>query len=478
MLNLFEKLKLKTKFRFAIFLLVLSSSISIVGMLEIAKTGRLQKFERDHIAMTTLLDFKARDYIDILKNNPSDSLAEELLNAKSARISEMGIYQLLQGIMKQSVGVLEIINIIEQKIFRIFGFGKAYDMAPKDIVDCKNAQKILNDFKNESITLDDFAESFLASINIMHKNSRIFSSVVMDVASFTKKVMITLSLFFLAISVSFLIILARMINKSLSQVTTMLDESSQQLTSSSSQLSSAAQSLSQGASEQAASNETASSSLEEISSMTKQNSENTGKADIYMKNTNNTVDSADNSMKKLTISMSEIADAGEETSKIIKTIDEIAFQTNLLALNAAVEAARAGDAGSGFAVVADEVRNLAMRATDAAKNTATLIQEIIEKINSGSSTLENTANSFSEVKENTTKVGELIGEIATSSNEQSLGIEEVNVNVTQMAEVTQQTAATAEETASASVEMNNQIEQMKKILLKLMAIVHGKKKEI
>ena len=102
-------------------------------------------------------------------------------------------------------------------------------------------------------------------------------------------------------------------------------------------------------------------------------------------------------MDKLTTSMGEISKASEETSKIIKTIDEIAFQTNLLALNAAVEAARAGEAGAGFAVVADEVRNLAMRAAEAAKNTANLIEGTVKKVKDGSELVGQTEKEFREV---------------------------------------------------------------------------------
>ena len=103
-----------------------------------------------------------------------------------------------------------------------------------------------------------------------------------------------------------------------------------------------------------------------------------------MKESNRVVNQANDSMVELTVSMDEILKAGEETQKIIKTIDEIAFQTNLLALNAAVEAARAGEAGAGFAVVADEVRSLAIRAADAAKNTANLIEGTAKTIHDGS----------------------------------------------------------------------------------------------
>jgi methyl-accepting chemotaxis protein len=157
------------------------------------------------------------------------------------------------------------------------------------------------------------------------------------------------------------------------------------------------------------------------------------------------IEKANASMTDLTRSMKEIATASEQTQKIIKSIDEVAFQTNLLALNAAVEAARAGEAGAGFAVVADEVRNLAMRATDSAKNTATLIEDIVKKVKGGESLVTITNEVFSEVTASSTKVVELMGEIAAASQEQSQGIDQVNRAMAEMSEVTQQNAASAEE---------------------------------
>jgi methyl-accepting chemotaxis protein len=171
--------------------------------------------------------------------------------------------------------------------------------------------------------------------------------------------------------------------------------------------------------------------------------------------------------------MEEISKASEETSKIIKTIDEIAFQTNLLALNAAVEAARAGEAGAGFAVVADEVRNLALRAAEAAKNTAGLIEGTVKKVKDGGDLVSKTNDAFTEVAKGATKVGELVGEIAAASNEQAQGIEEVNKAMVEMDKTVQQSAANAEESASASEEMSAQAEQMKGVVGELGAIVGG-----
>lgn len=253
-----------------------------------------------------------------------------------------------------------------------------------------------------------------------------------------------------------------------------LKEGAGQVSTSSGQIASASQSLADGSSEQAASLEETSSSLEEMSSMTKQNADNANQADNLMKEANLVVGKANDSMAELTESMSEISTASEETSKIIKTIDEIAFQTNLLALNAAVEAARAGEAGAGFAVVADEVRNLAMRAADAANNTAELIEGTVKKTKDGTELVVKTNEAFSEVANSAAKVGELVGEIAAASNEQSRGIEQVNTAVIDMDKVTQMNAANAEQSASASQEMSAQAEQMTAMVDDLVTLVGGR----
>lgn len=206
--------------------------------------------------------------------------------------------------------------------------------------------------------------------------------------------------------------------------------------------------LSEAASAQASSLEETSSSLEEMTSMVKQTAGNTTEANNLMTTGQLVIKKANISMNELTESMKDIAVGSQETQKIVKTIDEIAFQTNLLALNAAVEAARAGEAGSGFAVVASEVRNLAMRAAEAAKNTATLIEDIVKKIRKGETLVGVTNESFHEITESSAKVVRLIGEIAKASHEQSNGIDQINRAVAEMNSLTQQNAAGAEELAS------------------------------
>jgi methyl-accepting chemotaxis protein len=175
-------------------------------------------------------------------------------------------------------------------------------------------------------------------------------------------------------------------------------------------------------------------------------------------------------MDRMKAAIQETVKTSEETARIIKTIDEIAFQTNLLALNAAVEAARAGEAGAGFAVVAGEVRNLAMRAAEAAKNTEALIQGSNKQIQSTAELNDQVVEALAQDREIARKVGLQFGEIAAASREQAQGIEQLNKAVAEMDKTVQQNAASAEEAASASEEMNAQAEQMKAIVGELVAI--------
>jgi len=279
--------------------------------------------------------------------------------------------------------------------------------------------------------------------------------------------LIVMATFSLVAGVIFTIRLVKPINR----IVVGLTDGSDQVASASTQVSESSQHLAEGASEQASSLEETSSSLEEMSSMTKQNADNANHAKAMMNEARGVVEKANAQMAQLAEAIGQITRSSEETGKIIKTIDEIAFQTNLLALNAAVEAARAGEAGAGFAVVADEVRNLALRSAEAARNTSDLIEKTIKAVKNGNEMTASTQEAFRANAELSGKISQLVDEIATASEEQAHGIQQVNATVSEMDKVTQQTAANAEESASAAEEMNAQAQQMRVYVEELAAVV-------
>ncbi|MBF0299147.1 MAG: MCP four helix bundle domain-containing protein [Oligoflexia bacterium] len=241
-------------------------------------------------------------------------------------------------------------------------------------------------------------------------------------------------------------------------------ESVEQVTSASLQISSGSQSLAQGANEQASSLEEVSSSIQEMTSMIKQNVESSNQANILANTAQKDALKGNQSMQIMMDAMTKIKASADQTAKIIKTINEIAFQTNLLALNAAVEAARAGEAGKGFAVVAEEVRNLAQRSAEAARNTASLIEESQKNADNGVNISSQVSDVLKQIVDGAQKVAQLIAEVTAATNEQFKGIEQINGAVNEMNKVTQQNASLSEESASAAEELNGQSEELAKMV--------------
>ena len=356
-------------------------------------------------------------------------------------------------------------------------FSKSYETS---VDACIKGDALYKKMTNQGLVVNGV--TFSAAETLLSKLVEINETVATDTtkaSSAQATILKTLSIIAMVVGViaalALGVIISRGINKVLKKVCADLSAGADQTASASGQVSSASQSLAEGSSEQAASLEETSASLEEISGMTKRNAENATSAKDLAGQTRAAADTGAADMEEMKRAMDAIKGASDDISKIIKTIDEIAFQTNILALNAAVEAARAGEAGMGFAVVAEEVRNLAQRSAQSAKETAGKIEDSVKKSDHGVQICSKVAQSLSEIVGKARQVDTLVAEIAQASKEQTQGIDQVNTAVSQMDKVTQSNAAGAEESAAAAEELNAQAVVLQESVAELLALVDGAK---
>lgn len=243
-------------------------------------------------------------------------------------------------------------------------------------------------------------------------------------------------------------------------------EASAQITVGSEQVANASQALAQGSTEQASAIQQVTASMDEVTQRTKANATEAGQANVLVNNIKEMATSGNDQMKSMIQAMDDINASSETISKIIKTIDDIAFQTNILALNAAVEAARAGVHGKGFAVVAEEVRNLAAKSASAASETAEMIDDTIHKVGNGTKIAQDTAKSLDEIVTSIDEIVGLISNITLSSNDQATAISQIDQAISQVSTVVQTNAATSQQCAAASEELSNQAVTLRNLMAK------------
>jgi methyl-accepting chemotaxis protein len=322
---------------------------------------------------------------------------------------------------------------------------------------------------NELITLEpinDYAGNQIGVIAYTLDQS----ATVNQIATMRMVIGCTAVFFCLALALATKLI-AGSISRPINKIVNSITQSSDQVNDAASQVASSSQQLAEGASTTASSLEETSSSLEEMSSMTRNNAAHAREANSISTSARQAAEASDITMAKLTSTMGAINDSSTEINKIIKVIEEIAFQTNLLALNAAVEAARAGEHGKGFAVVADEVRSLAQRAAQAAQETTKLIEASVENAREGAKVTQEVATALEMIGGDIGSISDMLGGIASASEEQARGVEDINAAIFQIDQVTQQNAASAEESSSAAEQLSAQSGQVRIAIHELAALI-------
>ncbi len=382
-----------------------------------------------------------------------------------------GIEQEIVELRTEFGGLIDGITSMEGEIFLTIALATLNDNVEtiRAMIASRNDVQTLDE--QRAVAFDEILNNLVVLAEKSQSDAISEASSTNAVVARTEIILGVVALISIIIAFAFGSVVGKSVTKVLKEIITQLSTGASEVQASSEQLSSSSQQLASSASKQAASLEETSSSLEEMSSQIKQTDENSSEAEIAMQSAKPMIDNGVEAMGRMTNAMQEIKDSSDETSKIIKTIDDIAFQTNLLALNAAVEAARAGEAGKGFAVVAEEVRNLAQRSAEAAKDTSELIQKSQDSTQRGTSIASEVSENLQKIAEDFGSVSTLVVEISAAAKEQADGITQMNVVMSDMDSVVQGNASASEESAGAAEELTAQADELNQIVSRLASLV-------
>lgn len=412
------------------------------------------------------MSFNSDGFMNEKVNSDYLLLGYSTLNTNGWKICITPTYDDIYGKLQTAKIVLLIFMLIATIIMFIISFFMGNQIAKPIVVLTKAVERMANGELNETIDIKSKNEigalaTYLEKLVEQLKNYELYINEITSVLNELKDGNLNISLVN-DYSGEFSKIKEALyeLSEKLTHLIGSIKLSAEQVSYGSNQVANGAQALAQGATEQASSIEELSATVTEISQQIEHNAQNTQLVHTQSVSAGTEVKNSNNQMQDMIVAMNNINTKSTEISKIVKTIEDIAFQTNILALNAAIEAARAGSAGKGFAVVADEVRNLAQKSAEAAKSTTNLIEETVQAVDLGTEIAESTALSMQNVVENTNKVMDLINEIAQASKEQAMAVSQVTTGIDQISSVVQTNSATAEESAAASEELSGQAQML------------------
>ena len=415
--------------------------------IDMAKAGQVDEAVNELVTNSKVVADQVEDnLIELMEMMEADSNAKEAeIQAQLTGLTILQIVVVIVAFLITVMYCLFLIKAITVPMAKLSAAAKK--MAEGDVdVDCT---KIYND------DLGELLDEFQIMVDATKEQARISDAIskgnlTLDVSARGDKDMLGKAI-------------VRLIsenNVTLSNV----KEASAQITVGSEQVANASQALAQGSTEQASAIQQVTASMDEVTQRTKANATEAGQANVLVNNIKEMATSGNDQMKSMIQAMDDINASSETISKIIKTIDDIAFQTNILALNAAVEAARAGVHGKGFAVVAEEVRNLAAKSASAASETAEMIDDTIHKVGNGTKIAQDTAKSLDEIVTSIDEIVGLISNITLSSNDQATAISQIDQAISQVSTVVQTNAATSQQCAAASEELSNQAVTLRNLM--------------
>ena len=243
---------------------------------------------------------------------------------------------------------------------------------------------------------------------------------------------------------------------SLSQVVSRVRSSSDTIAATTQQLSGGNSDLSARTEAQAQAVQSATQQIAQLTDAAHRNADGAQQADQMAQQASDVAVQGGKVVGRMVGTMDAIHESSRRIADISGVIDSIAFQTNILALNAAVEAARAGEQGRGFAVVASEVRHLAQRSSAAAQEIKTLIGTSVTEVEAGTALAHEAGKTMDAIVGSVSQVTGIMGEIASASRNQIVGVEQATASIQRIDEVTQRNGSLVQQAAAATLSLQDQ----------------------